>query len=309
MSDARAGEQDDTPGVSDARAGEQDDTPGVSDLAVVIVNYKSAALTVDCVASLRADGAVDIVVVDNASGDDCRARLAVADPDVTFVGLPDNRGYGAAANAGVARTGGRAVVVSNPDLVVRPGTLAALAGALTSGVGAVGPRIDRPDETRYPSARAFPSLLDAAGHGFVGLLSADNPWSRRYLRPDAEAPGPVDWVSGAFMAVARDAWNAVGGFDESYFMFMEDVDLCWRLHRGGWGVRYEPAGRVMHLEGESRKAAPYRMIVAHHRSLLRYGWRTSTRRDRALMPIVAAGLAVRTIVLCARTAANRVRRA
>jgi len=273
-------------------------------VSAVVVTYRSAELAVDCVASLRADGVDDIVVVDSASGDDVGERLAAADPACLLVAMPANRGYGAAANAGVARTSGSFVIIANADLVVRPGTAAALVGALTrdAGLGAVGPRIDRPDGSRYPSARSFPSLVDAAGHGFVGLVTTENRWSRRYLRADTEDPGTVDWVSGACLAVRRQAWEAIGGFDEGFFMFMEDVDLCRRLHGAGWGVAYEPSGCVVHTEGASRAAAPYRMIAAHHASLLRYGWRTGDRTDRLLLPVVAAGLGVRTVLLCARHA-------
>lgn len=272
--------------------------------AAVVVSYRTAPLALACVASLRADGVEEIVVVDSASGDDCEARLAAADPDVRFVGLTENRGYGAAGNAGARQVTSEIVIVCNADLVVMPGTMAALAAAFDADprLGAVGPRIDRVDGTRYPSARAFPSLTDAVGHGFVGLLTERNRWSRRYLRPDAEERGPVDWISGAFMVFRRAAFEAVGGFDESYFMFSEDVDVCRRLHAAGWGVAYEPDARIVHREGASRSSAPYRMIVAHHRSLLRYAWRNGSRSERALMPVVAAGLGVRTVMLSARTA-------
>jgi N-acetylglucosaminyl-diphospho-decaprenol L-rhamnosyltransferase len=283
----------------------------VSDVAAVVVNYKTAALTAGCVASLRADGVDDVVVVDSGSGDDCGERLAALDPAAVFVRFERNIGYGAAANAGVRRTSAPVVIVANPDLVVRPGTVPALSGALASDprLAMVGPRIDRPDGTRYPSARAFPSLADAFGHGFAGLVTTDNPWSRRYLRTGEEHAGPSDWVSGAFFAARREAWDEVGGFDEGYFMFMEDVDLCWRLRQAGWGVAYEPAGRVTHLEGVSRAAAPYRMIVAHHRSLLRYGWRTGRWSDRLVLPVVAVGLAVRGAIMAARVAAPKHRAA
>jgi len=283
--------------------------PGGAGVSAVVVNYRSAELTLDCVASLRSDGVRDLIVVDGDSGDGCGPLLSATDPDARFVQLGANRGYGAAANAGVAHSTGWAVVVCNPDIVVEPGTVAALAGALERdpGLAVVGPRIDRPDGTRYPSARAFPSLIDAAGHGLVGLFTTDNPWSRRYLRPDAREAGPVDWVSGAFFVVRRTAWEAVGGFDEAYFMFMEDVDLCWRLHRAGWGVSYEPAGRVLHLEGASRATVPYRMIVAHHRSILRYGWRTARGTDRLVMPLISVAVVVRTALLCGRAAVQRLR--
>jgi N-acetylglucosaminyl-diphospho-decaprenol L-rhamnosyltransferase len=275
-------------------------TAPLLDVAAVVVNYCTASLTAGCVSSLRADGVADVVVVD-ASSDDLTAV------DARVVRLASNRGYGAGANAGVATTSAPSVIVCNPDLTVSPGTVAALLSALDRdpGLGAVGPRIDRPDGSRYPSARAFPSLTDSLGHGFVGLVTQDNPWSRRYLRPDALAAGPVDWVSGAFMVIRRAAFEAIGGFDEAYFMFMEDVDLCQRLHDAGWGVAYEPAGRVVHLEGASRAVAPYRMILAHHRSLLRYGWRTAGLRERALMPVIAAGLGVRAAAMCARAAFRR----
>jgi len=276
-------------------------------VAAVVVNYKAAELTVGCVASLRAEGVEEIVVVDSGSGDDCGPLLAASDPAAVFVDLPTNVGYGAAANAGVRRTDAAVVVVANPDLVVEPGTVAALVAAIDRDdrIAVVGPRIDRPDGSRYPSARTFPSLSDALGHGFAGLVTTDNPWSRRYLRTGSEEAGPVDWVSGAFFAVRRRAWDEVGGFDEGYFMFMEDVDLCWRLRRAAWSVAYEPAGRVTHFEGASRESAPYRMVVAHHRSLLRFGWRTGNAADRVVLPVVAVGLAIRSVLLGGRVALAR----
>jgi N-acetylglucosaminyl-diphospho-decaprenol L-rhamnosyltransferase len=248
-----------------------------------------------------------IVVVDNASGDGCARMLADADPAVLYVALPVNRGYGGAANAGVAHTSSELVIVCNPDLDMAAGTVDTLVSVLTAepGVGAVGPTILRTDGTRYPSARTFPPLLDAAGHGFVGLLGANNRWSKRYLRTEDPGPGSVDWVSGAFIALRRAAFDSVGGFDASYFMFMEDVDLCRRLHEAGWDVRYEPSASITHIEGVSRSSAPYRMIFAHHASLLRYFWRTGSGRDRIALPAVAGGLVVRAGVLCARTALRR----
>ena len=90
----------------------------------------------------------------------------------------------------------------------------------------------------------------------------------------------------------------MGGFDESYFMYAEDVDLCWRLGREGWRVLYTPTAEVTHLQGRSTDRHPYRMILEHHRSLLRFASRSSTGWRRALLPLVAAGLMVRTGLVC-----------
>jgi N-acetylglucosaminyl-diphospho-decaprenol L-rhamnosyltransferase len=270
-------------------------------VSAVVVNYRAVDHLLTCLASLKADGVGSVVVVDNNSGDDAAARLG-REPGISFIGMERNVGYGAAVNRGMQECTTEAVIVCNPDVVIGAGATRALLAALDGSerIAAVGPQIQRPDGTRYPSARAFPSIVDAAGHGFLGLVSTDNPFSRRYLRTDADQAGPVDWVSGACLMVRRDAFGAVGGFDESFFMFMEDVDLCWRLRQRGWDIVYEPAATVTHVEGVSRQSAPYRMIVAHHRSLMRFGWRTTTGRRRWWLPVVAVGLVVRTAVLSAR---------
>jgi N-acetylglucosaminyl-diphospho-decaprenol L-rhamnosyltransferase len=91
----------------------------------------------------------------------------------------------------------------------------------------------------------------------------------------------------------RGAFDEVGGFDESYFMYAEDVDLCWRLARAGWKAAYVPSAEVTHLQGVSTEAHPYRMILEHHRSLLRFAGRSSAGWRKALLPLVAVGLAVR----------------
>jgi GT2 family glycosyltransferase len=104
----------------------------------------------------------------------------------------------------------------------------------------------------------------------------------------------VDWVAGTCMLLRRSDFDAVRGFDEGYFMYVEDVDLCWRLRQAGRRVGYEPAGRVVHTIGVSSERTPYRMIAEHHRSLLRFSEKTLRGPARALLPLVAAGLAVRT---------------
>jgi N-acetylglucosaminyl-diphospho-decaprenol L-rhamnosyltransferase len=274
-----------------------------SGLSAVVVNYNAGALLAGCVASLREEGIEEVVVADNASTDRSGALLAAADPSARWLPTGANLGYGAAANLGVAATGGRYVLVCNPDVVVEAGAPARLAAALDEepGLGVVGPRITEPDGTLYPSARVFPKLVDAVGHGLLGLVAPNNRFSRRYklLDWDHSDRQPVDWVSGACFLARRSAWDALGGFDPSYFMYLEDVDLCWRAWRAGWEVGYEPAAHVTHVQGVSTDRHPYRMIAAHHRSLWLFAWRTTGGWRRLLLPLVGVGLVFRAGVACA----------
>ena len=270
------------------------------DVAAVVVSYNVADLLVRCVESLRADGIERIVVVDNASADGSVQAVISADPLVEVVALPENIGYGAGVNRGVARTSEPFVLVLNSDVEVEAGSTKVLLDAMAAdpGLGLVGPRIDSLEGELYPSARTFPDMADAAGHAFLHFVWPSNPFSRRYrmLDWDHGDARDVDWVAGTHFVARRSAWDQVGGFDEAFFMYMEDVDLCWRLHRAGWRVGYEPAAVIRHGIGRSTDQTPYRMIAAHHRSLLRYAARTTKGRRRLALPLIAVALAVRTVL-------------
>jgi N-acetylglucosaminyl-diphospho-decaprenol L-rhamnosyltransferase len=272
----------------------------VNDVAAVIVSYNVRDLLLRCITSLKADGVKQIVVVDNASHDGSADAVAAAEPDVELVRLPRNLGFGSGANRGVARTSTPNVLIVNPDVLVDPGSTEALLDVLEQepDVAIVAPRIETPGRVLYPNARRFPDLVDAAGHAFLHFLWPGNPFSRRYkmLDWDHAAAADVDWVAGTHLLVRRAAWDEVGGFDEAFFMYLEDVDLCWRLRERGWRTRYEPAARVEHAIGRSTDQTPYRMIAAHHRSLLRWAAKTARGRQRLLLPVIAAALALRTVL-------------
>ena len=277
-------------------------------VAAVIVSYNVRDLLLECVASLQGDGVEYIVVVDNASADGSAEALRRHQPGVEVIALPRNVGFGGAANRGVAGTATPYVAVMNPDVVVEPGATKALIDALErdAGLAVVGPRVETPDGALYPSVRTFPELGDAAGHAFFHFVWPSNPFSRRYrmLDWDHASPADVDWVAGTYLLARRRAWDEVGGFDERFFMYLEDVDLCWRLSQRGWRTGYEPAARVTHAIGRSTDQTPYRMIAAHHRSLLRYAAKTTTGRHRLLLPVIAAALGVRTVLAWAQRAAR-----
>jgi N-acetylglucosaminyl-diphospho-decaprenol L-rhamnosyltransferase len=283
-------------------------------VSAVVVNYNAKDVLSACLSSLRAEGIDEIVVVDNGSVDGSESIVRAWDPAVVWVPTGANVGYGRAANLGAGHTASGAVLVCNPDVVLRPGAVAALVAALDADpcIGIVGPRLLNADGSIYPSARSFPSLVDAVGHGLLGQVWTANPFSRRYklLDWDHASQRFVDWVSGACLLVRRPAWEEIGGFDPSFFMYMEDVDLCWRARRAGWAVLYQPAGEVTHLQGVSTNATPYRMIVAHHRSLWRFAERTTTGWRRLALPVLAPAMATRAGFACLRhcVAVRRARR-
>ena len=276
---------------------------------MVVVNYESGPALLRCVEGWQADGASEVVIVDNGSRDGSVDLVRARFPDLEVVAPGTNLGYGSAANRGVAATASPLILVCNPDLEVRPGVLAALARVLDRdpGCAVVGPMIRTSGGERYPSARKFPSLIDAGGHALLGIFVPGNRFTRSYQQADLGDVGPVtvDWLSGACLLVRRSAFEQIGGFDEAYFMYAEDVDLCWRLKTAGWTVSWVPEAEVIHRQGVSTDHHPYRMILEHHRSLLRFAVRTSQGWRRALLPLVALGIGVRACLAGVARASQR----
>jgi N-acetylglucosaminyl-diphospho-decaprenol L-rhamnosyltransferase len=283
--------------------------------AAVVVNYEGGPALVDAARSVLTDesaGEPELVVVDNGSRDGSVARLQGDLPSVTVIVPGTNAGYASAANRGIAATTAPVVAVCNCDVVVSRGTAVAVLARFDAepDVGAVGPIVRNPDGSLYPSARAIPHLVDAVGHGMLGRVAPRNRFTRRYRQLDADPmqPRDVGFVSGAAVWLRREALTAVGGWDDGYFMYVEDVDLCWRLRNAGWRVVYEPGGEVVHEQGASTSRHPYRMLVAHHRSLLRFaakrwrGWR------RVLLVPAAGYLGARALVTMAAHALRPRRR-
>src|SRR5262249_18577598 len=145
------------------------------------------------------------------------------------------------------------VAVLNVDLTFAPGTARPLVDRLESDtqVGAIGPLIRNLDGSIYPSARCIPSVFVAVGHGLLGLLWPTHPFTVRYrqLDVDPSVSRAVDWISGSAIWQRRDALDAIGAWDERYFMYMEDLDLCWRLRQAGWQIVFEPGAEIVHVQG------------------------------------------------------------
>ena len=231
------------------------------ELSVVIVSYRCGALLDECLTSLaanRADVDMDVEVVDNASGDDT-VEVSRRHAWVTTTALDENLGFARANNVAMDRARGRAVLVLNPDTVVPPGALRACLDELwrDPSVGLLTPRlIDREGRLDRRCHRGFPTLWSS----FCYFTTLDRvfrgPRSRRYTMghlPETEA-ADVEAVSGAFMLMPRDAMVVVGGFDEQFFMYAEDIDLSLRFIEHGYRVRYWPGVDVVHVGAGSNVA-------------------------------------------------------
>ncbi len=246
--------------------------------AVVTVSYNSSSALEDFLASIASasSDSLLVVVADNASWDAAEARRISERHGAQFVELGSNLGYGGAINAAVRKLPGTitAVVVSNPDVLFDPGSIDELVSALDQNprAAAAGPLVRNEDGSVYPSARALPSLRNGIGHAMFAGIWPSNPWSSRYHRDNdfLGADRRVGWLSGSCFIARRTAFDAVGGFDESYFMYFEDVDLGYRLGKAGWTNIYHPAAHVTHTGAHSTKDDPAPMISAHHRSAIRY---------------------------------------
>ena len=240
----------------------------------MVVTYnpgETLAAFVTSVAAATESGAAEIVMVDNGSTDGAPQATGAAGL-AHLIETGRNLGYGAAANIGARDAESPWLVICNPDIEWHPGALDALLAAAERwpAAGAFGPAILEPDGTVYPSARALPSLRNGVGHALFSRLWPTNPWTRRYRGPIDGRERVAGWLSGSCVAVRREAFEAIGGFDTGFFMFFEDVDLGHRLGKAGYPSVYVPSATVTHLGGHSWRARPEPMIGAHHASAERY---------------------------------------
>lgn len=268
--------------MSTERAGKPDE------LAVVVVTYSPGECLAAFLDSLPAAASHPprVLLCDNGSVDGA-PQAALARDRVELLPTGGNLGYGRAANLGVRATDADWVLVSNPDVVLAPGSLDALLAAARRWprAGAIGPLIRTPAGEVYPSARTLPSLGRGIGHALCGWWWPSNPWSASY-RSDAAAPTErtAGWLSGSCLLIRRAAFDSVGGFDPRYFMYFEDVDFGDRLGQAGWLSVYAPSAQVLHTGSHATASREDEMNAEHHHSAYRYlsgkypGWRLAPVR-------------------------------
>ncbi len=249
-------------------------------VSAVIVNFNSDAYLRACLSSLR-EGLTgfeaDVIVVDNASTDGSPEIAVHALPSVRIVRNPTNVGFATAVNQGVRETRGELILLVNPDATLEPDAVRQMSGELDRHpeCALVGPMVLEANGTLQGSARGDPYMLTGL-FGRATLLTRLLPgtrMARRNVRTDIEPSAggvEVDWVSGACMLVRREALAAVGGFDERYFLYWEDADLCRRLRGRGYTVRYVPTARMIHQTGRSGQSVRPMAVRAFHRSAYLY---------------------------------------
>jgi GT2 family glycosyltransferase len=231
------------------------------DVSIVIVSFNTRELLRECLVTVQREASgvsYEVIVVDNASRDDSAEMVAQAFPWVRLVRSTMNLGFAAANNLAFPPAQGRHIVLLNSDAFLRPGALARAVAYMDADprVGLAGARLVGRDDSWQPSARQFPSLLN----DFLALsgLAAKFPSSRFFGRMDRTWADPlhaaeVDWTPGAFSIVRRSVLEQVGYFDERFFLYYEEVDLCRRIRSAGHTIWYWPDVVVVHLGGESSK--------------------------------------------------------
>jgi len=270
-------------------------------VTAVIVNYQSYDELRTCLASLhQASGRLSVVVVDHASNPDAADRLTRTFPDVRLLRMRENNGFAAGINQGARETDAPFLLLLNPDCALEPDAWCRLVACLEQheSIGVVGPRIRNADGTVQQSARRFPDFTTAiAGRSsWLTRVVPNNPLSRHNLPVQGSSSTSrldVDWVSGACMLVRREAFDAVGGMDEGFFLYWEDADFCQRLKRAGYGTMYCPDAVATHVGGRSSRHAADASLEAFHRSALRLYRKHASPAGKLLVPLVSIGLRVR----------------
>jgi N-acetylglucosaminyl-diphospho-decaprenol L-rhamnosyltransferase len=274
--------------------------PHTNAVNVVIVAYRSRERLARCLASIAREAQhvpLTATVVENASNDGTAELVRRDFPWVDLVVLEENAGFARAMNLGAGRGADPYLLALNPDTELAQGTLEPLLEILEEQheVAVVGPQLVREDGSfDHASKRAFPTIGGALGHFSRAARVIRTEALTQYYAPGV-VRGPVDSVNGAFMLMRRSAFVDVGGFDEGYWLYMEDLDLSYRLAAAGWKSWYEPSVTVLHAKGGSGgPVRSARLELAFHRGMLRfYGSHYAPQRARVTNAVVAAGIGAR----------------
>ncbi|WP_100528484.1 glycosyltransferase family 2 protein [Paenibacillus sp. GM1FR] len=246
------------------------------DVSIIIVNFNTRQLTLDCLASVYASQTsyqYEVIVIDNASHDGSVEAIREVYPDVQLIANQNNTGFAVANNQGMEVAKGRYILLLNSDTVVQPDTLHTMIYFMDRHpeMGASGCKVILPDGSLDKACkRGFPTPSASFYYAFgISRLFPDRPKFNQYqlghLSPDDEYP--VDCLVGAFMLVRRETIDQVGGLDETFFMYGEDIDWCYRIKEAGWGIFYYPRTYIVHYKGGSARRKPLKITYEFHRAM------------------------------------------
>lgn len=278
------------------------------DVTIAVISYNTKDMLADCLRSLLESPplvAYELRVIDNASTDGTDAMLAKDFPDVGLLTNAGNVGFAGAANQAWRQSCAKYLLVVNADTVFHENCVEALVDFADHHpeAAAVGPLVLNPDGSVQASARRFPSFLEGTMHALLGVVAPRNRFSRSYKMADwnRQSEREVDWLSGAAVLLRRDIGEKIGFFDDAYFMYVEDMDLCYRLRDAGYKVYFCPAARITHHIGQSSRQQSSRMIIAHERSMMRFYRKRYQKGIKAVIwPMVMVGLVLHSVMRLAQ---------
>lgn len=245
------------------------------DISIIILTWNVRDLVRACLQSLPLnDPTIEVIVVDAASADDTAEVVRREFPSVTLLASTENLGYTRGNNLGLRQARGRYLFVLNPDTELVGPALTRMRDYLEANpqVGALGPQVLYPGGAVQSTRRRFPTLATGFFESTWLRSLAPRSLMRRYYAQDLpdEAVAEVDWVVGAALFVRRTAYEEVGGLDEGFFMYSEELDWCRRLKAAGWQVVYFPPAQVIHHEAQSSAQVPAATHIRFNTSKVRY---------------------------------------
>jgi N-acetylglucosaminyl-diphospho-decaprenol L-rhamnosyltransferase len=247
------------------------------DVSIIIVSWNVADLLVTCLRSLQAgQGAYtqEIIVVDSASTDDTVHRISLEFPDAILLPQTENLGFSRCNNIGLAAASGRHLLLLNPDTEVIGGAVGQMVAYLDAHpqIGIVGPHTLNTDLTTQSTRRRFPTVSLAFFESTWLQPFTPKAWLDRYYvvdLPDSDV-FEIDWVQGSALMARREVYQQIGGLDEQYVMFFEELDWCKRAKNAGWRVAYFGTAQIVHHGGKSTDQVVARKHIYFQRSKLHY---------------------------------------
>lgn len=225
-------------------------------LSIIIVQYNNQALTEQCIRSIKehCSGEYEIILVDNGSSDSDTGKIRAKFPEVKLIVNEKNEGFGKANNLGSKIANGEILLLLNNDTIVTSDFIGIISGMFSANekVGAIGPMLLNGDKTLQLSWSALPSFFNE----FVTKMESDffynnNGFIKKNTERKYQLQRYVDFITAAALFVRKDIYEQLGGFDEKFFMYFEDSDLCLRIKEAGMKILYYPEIKIIHLRGAS----------------------------------------------------------